>query len=189
MFNIQIKPINATRDFNLPMRATPGSAGFDLRASFDGAKAHAIKPQTLFMVPTNLQLTMPIEIEGQIRSRSGMAVRNLVTVMHGVGTVDSDYRGEVFVPLYNHHPTDDFIVAHGDRIAQLVFAFLPNVYLRAINVPDQEPGFPQVIIGAQTADFVFDENSPIIEPVISSASKVLGSKTRGSKGFGSTGKN
>lgn len=103
----------------LPARASSGSSGYDLRAAVDGPLV--LPPGGRALVPTGLALEIPAGWEGQVRPRSGLAVRHGVTVLNGPGTVDSDYRGEVRVALVNLG-AEPFTVERGDRIAQLVFA-------------------------------------------------------------------
>lgn len=100
-----------------PDYATPGSAGMDLRA----AKSVEIGPMERVAVPTGLRLAIPPGYEGQVRARSGLALRQGLVVANGPGTVDSDYRGEVAVILINLG-TEKVTIQAGERIAQLVIA-------------------------------------------------------------------
>ena len=101
----------------LPRYETAGSAGLDLRAD----EPFALAPGERRLVPTGLALELPPGHEGQVRARSGLAVRHGVALVNAPGTIDSDYRGEVKVLLVNlgHEPVT---FARGDRIAQLVVA-------------------------------------------------------------------
>lgn len=106
----------------LPARATPQAAGLDLRANLDRQnreKGLVLKPGERKLVTTGLRIELPQDYEGQIRSRSGWALKHGISVLNSPGTIDSDYRGEVGVILINHGE-EDFQVFHGDRIAQLV---------------------------------------------------------------------
>ncbi len=103
----------------LPVVATVGSAGSDLRAAV--ADPMTLAPGDRALVPTGLQLEIPEGWEGQVRPRSGLALRHGVTVLNSPGTIDSDYRGEVGVILVNHG-RDSFTVNRGERVAQLVLA-------------------------------------------------------------------
>lgn len=109
-------------------RATPGASGYDLRAA---EATPPILPSKIRRIGTGLHLAMPLGIEAQIRGRSGLLVMCGITCP--LGSVDSDYRGEVGVPLVNLGD-EPFEVEAGDRIAQLVFApvFLPDAYDRAL---------------------------------------------------------
>lgn len=110
----------------LPDRASTGSAGFDLRAAV--AAPVVLRPGERALVPTGLVLEIPSGYEGQVRPRSGLAVRHGVTVLNAPGTVDSDYRGEVAVALVNLG-AEPYTVERGDRIAQLVVARVEAVEL------------------------------------------------------------
>ena len=100
-----------------PEYATEGSSGFDLRANL--SQSMVIESGKFDMVPTGLYFDIPDNFEIQVRPRSGLAAKNGVTVLNTPGTVDSDYTGEVKVILINHGE-EDFIINHGDRIAQAV---------------------------------------------------------------------
>jgi dUTP pyrophosphatase len=102
-----------------PEYATDGSSGFDLRANLDSPVT--IQPHSVKIIPTGLYFEIPDNFEIQVRPRSGLAAKNGVTVLNTPGTVDADYRGEVKVILINHSGID-FIINHGDRIAQAVAA-------------------------------------------------------------------
>ncbi len=111
-------------DVPLPARQTGGSAGYDLPAGHD-----AVVPAHGFaVVGTGLAVEMPPGIEGQVRPRSGLAARRGIGVLNSPGTVDSDYRGEIRVVLFNSSDRD-FAVSRGDRIAQLVFGRVVEVEL------------------------------------------------------------
>ena len=108
----------------LPAYQTSGAAGADLRANLHArrrASGLTIESGGWTLVPLGFSLELPAGFEGQIRPRSGLALKHGVTVLNSPGTIDSDYRGEVSVVLANHGPRD-FAVRHGDRIAQLVIA-------------------------------------------------------------------
>ncbi|HEU4950118.1 MAG TPA: dUTP diphosphatase [Candidatus Deferrimicrobiaceae bacterium] len=103
----------------LPAYQTAGSAGMDLSADVDGEIV--IPPMGRAKIPTGIALSLPAGVEGQVRPRSGMAIRNGVTCLNSPGTIDSDYRGEVCVILANFGE-EPFSVRRGDRIAQIVFS-------------------------------------------------------------------
>lgn len=129
-------PINAsvlvarTRPQNdplpLPRYMTHGAAGLDLCA--DVAEPLTLAPMARALVPTGLSLALPDGFEGQIRPRSGLALRHGVTVLNSPGTIDCDYRGEVQVLLVNLGG-EPFTVERGDRIAQLVVAQVTQAVL------------------------------------------------------------
>jgi dUTP pyrophosphatase len=108
----------------LPAYATAGSAGLDLRA----AESLTLKPGARALVATGLAIALPEGCEAQVRPRSGLAVKHGITVLNAPGTIDSDYRGEIKVPLINHG-SDDFQITRGDRIAQMVIAQVERVEL------------------------------------------------------------
>ena len=105
-------------------KATPGSAGFDLVAATENNVI--LNPGSSNLIPCGFSMEMPTNLEAQVRPRSGLALKNMITVLNSPGTIDSDYRGEVCVILINHSKRE-FIVEHGMRIAQLIFCELPNV--------------------------------------------------------------
>jgi dUTP pyrophosphatase len=103
-----------------------GASGFDLSACVD--EPIFIEPGCWAMVPSGIALEIPEGFEGQVRPRSGLAIRHGVGILNGPGTIDSDYRGEVCVILMNWGKSR-FEVRHGDRIAQLVFTRVEPVRL------------------------------------------------------------
>jgi dUTP pyrophosphatase len=136
MLAIDVQVLPNGEGLPLPTRATPASAGFDLRA----AEALTILPGAWRVVPTGIALAIPSGWEGQVRPRSGLAAKFGVTVLNAPGTIDADYRGEIKVPLVNLGPTP-FVVERGERIAQILFAPVPAVELRVVDVlPDGARG-------------------------------------------------
>lgn len=105
----------------LPAYETPGAAGLDLMAAIPEGQPVALDPGRRTLVPTGLRMRLPEGFEGQVRPRSGLALRHGVTVLNAPGTIDSDYRGEIGVILVNHG-TEPFEIVRGARIAQLVVA-------------------------------------------------------------------
>jgi dUTP pyrophosphatase len=103
----------------LPFYATKGAAGADLRA--DLQEPLIVPKQSSRLVPTGISLEIPEGFEVQVRPRSGLALKNVITVLNSPGTIDSDYRGEIMVILMNHGQ-EDFIVLPGMRIAQIIVA-------------------------------------------------------------------
>ena len=113
-----------------PEYATDGSSGFDLRANLESPIKIAVGKRAI--VPTGLFFEIPEGLEIQVRSRSGLALKHGITVLNGVGTIDSDYRGEIGVILINHGETE-FIVNNGDRIAQgVVSSIIGKQYVKFI---------------------------------------------------------
>ena len=115
--SVRFMRLPANPDLPLPTRETEGAAGYDVRACVD----LRLEPGQVEVVPTGLAMELPPGVECQVRPRSGLATRNGVTMPNSPGTIDSDYRGELKVPLQNlgRDPVD---LRRGDRIAQLVFA-------------------------------------------------------------------
>ena len=116
--------IRRVSDVPLPCRQTEGSAGFDLCAAEDTT----ITAHGFGSVGTGLALEIPEKTEAQVRPRSGLAAKHGIGVLNSPGTIDSDYRGEVKVILFNTSD-QDYRIHRGDRIAQLVFSFLADVEL------------------------------------------------------------
>lgn len=110
----------------LPAYESSGAAGMDLRAAIPDDRPVLILPGKRALVPTGFAMEIPLGYEGQVRPRSGLALKHGITVLNSPGTVDSDYRGEVSVLLINHGD-DDFTVTRGMRIAQMVFAAVTQV--------------------------------------------------------------
>lgn len=121
---VRIQRLAAARDLPLPTPASPGSSGFDLRAALPAPAV--LGPGERLLVPTGLVLEIPPGWEGQVRPRSGLALRHGIGVVNAPGTIDSDYRGEVAVILINLG-TAAFPIQRGDRIAQLVISPVASV--------------------------------------------------------------
>lgn len=121
---VPVQQLPHATDLPLPAYATAGAAGLDLLAAVDDTVELA--PARWALVPTGLSLALPAGYEGQVRPRSGLAARHGVTVLNSPGTIDSDFRGEVAVPLINHGPAA-VTVTRGLRIAQLVVAPVARV--------------------------------------------------------------
>ncbi len=108
-------------DLPAPAYATVDAAGMDLSAAVEDGAPVTLAPGERAAIPTGIQLAIPQGYEGQVRPRSGLALKNAVTVLNAPGTIDADYRGEVKVILVNLG-TAPFEIKRGMRIAQLVFA-------------------------------------------------------------------
>ena len=122
---IEIKVINKSRH-PMPQYATPLSAGMDLRANIDSPVT--LRPMERHLFPTGLYVAIPAGYEGQVRPRSGLAIKHGITVLNSPGTIDADYRGEVMVLLVNLGE-EPFVVNDGERIAQLIVARYEQVTL------------------------------------------------------------
>jgi dUTP pyrophosphatase len=103
----------------VPAYETSGSAGMDIRAFIIGKII--LEPGDRALIPTGLYIELPQGFEAQIRPRSGLAVKNGIGMVNGVGTIDSDYRGEIKIPMINWGK-EPFIIESGDRIAQMIIA-------------------------------------------------------------------
>lgn len=114
---MRVNIINKSQ-FELPEYKTSGSAGLDLKANID--LPIELKPFQRALVPTGLYISIPEGFEAQIRGRSGLALNHGISLANGIGTIDSDYRGEIGVILINFS-NKDYIINQGDRIAQMVF--------------------------------------------------------------------
>ena len=114
---VRVKRGESSKDIPVPSYATPGSAGLDIRSAEDVI----IEPGERAAARSGIYLEIPPGFEGQVRPRSGLALKHGVTVLNSPGTIDSDYRGEVRVIMINHG-REKFSVKRGDRIAQIVFA-------------------------------------------------------------------
>ncbi len=114
----------ADTEIPLPCYKTDGSAGMDLHANFSPNLRELgviLQPNMRALIPTGLRVAMPYDMEATTRPRSGLALNHGITVLNTPGTIDADYRGEWGVILINHGK-NDFIIEHGDRIAQVVFS-------------------------------------------------------------------
>lgn len=121
MIQVPVHPLPHAEGLDLPTYATAHAAGMDLRAAIPAAEVWSLAPGQRRLVPTGLTMALPEGFEGQVRPRSGLALRHGVTVLNAPGTIDADYRGEVAVVLINHGEAV-FELRRGDRIAQLVVA-------------------------------------------------------------------
>ena len=107
------------KSIKIPKYATSGSAGFDLAAAIE--KDLYLEPAKRCLVPCGICIALPNGYEGQVRPRSGLALRHGISILNSPGTIDSDYRGEISVLLINHS-NDNFVIKPGHRIAQLIIA-------------------------------------------------------------------
>ena len=127
MTEILIKRLS--KEIALPKYETVGSSGLDLAACIN--KNIEIKPGKSEIIPTGIAVSIPKNFEIQIRPRSGLAAKNNISVLNSPGTIDSDYRGEIKVIIYNHG-NEDFTINNGDRIAQMVLAPIVKIELEEI---------------------------------------------------------
>ena len=136
MVRILIKKIS--EEVITPKYKTEGSSGVDLSAFLN--KKVVIKPNSSELIPTGLQVAIPEELEIQIRPRSGLAAKESMGVLNSPGTIDSDYRGELKIILFNHGDKD-FIINNGDRIAQMVLVPILKMEFEEVDsLPDTVRG-------------------------------------------------
>lgn len=113
-----VRVVNKSK-YSLPQYETSGSAGMDLKANIE--ETVYLKPLERVLIPTGLFIELPEGYEGQVRPRSGLSIRHGITLINAVGTIDSDYRGEIRVPIVNLS-NEEYALNPGERIAQLVIA-------------------------------------------------------------------
>ena len=136
MVKVLIKKLDPS--ISLPKYETNGASGMDLRAFIE--KPIIIKPKTSCLIPTGLSVAFSKEYEIQIRPRSGLAAKKNISVLNTPGTIDSDYRGEIKIIIYNHGK-NDFTVNNKDRIAQMVLIPILKMDLEETSeLPDTDRG-------------------------------------------------
>ena len=136
MVKVLIKKLNP--EVEMPSYKTIGSSGMDLMAIID--KPIKIAPNSSCLIPTGISMAFSNEHEIQIRPRSGLAAKNSITVLNTPGTIDSDYRGEIKIILFNHG-VNDFVVNNKDRVAQMILMPVHKIELVEVeNLPDTVRG-------------------------------------------------
>ena len=128
MVKVLIKKLSP--EVELPSYKTSGASGMDLMAFIKSSVT--VKPKTSSLVPTGLSIAFSEDYEIQIRPRSGLAAKNNISVLNTPGTIDSDYRGEIKVIVYNHG-NNDFFINNGDRIAQMILMPIVKMELEETN--------------------------------------------------------
>jgi|TARA_B110001452_G_scaffold260500_1_gene258084 dUTP pyrophosphatase len=132
MVKVLIKKLDSA--VKLPSYKTNGASGMDLMAFIK--ESIIVKPKTSSLISTGLSVAFSENYEIQIRPRSGLAVKNNISVLNTPGTIDSDYRGEIKIIIYNHG-SDDFIINNGDRIAQMILTPVTKMELEETkNLPE-----------------------------------------------------
>ena len=122
----------------LPSYKTQGSSGMDLMAFIDSSIN--IFPNSSAIIPTGISIAIPNDVEIQIRPRSGLAAKSNISVLNTPGTIDSDYRGEIKIILFNHG-SEEFIVNNNDRIAQMILMPILKVDFEEVdNLPETVRG-------------------------------------------------
>ena len=130
---MEVQIINKSKH-KLPQYATPLSAGVDIRANI--SESIILKPLQRYLVPTGLYIALPPGFEAQIRPRSGLAIKNGISVLNSPGTIDADYRGEICVILVNLS-SETFVIEDGERIAQMVIAKHEQAEWQGVEVLDE----------------------------------------------------
>ena len=128
MVKVLIKKLSP--EVQLPSYKTSGASGMDLMAFIKSSVI--IKPKTSSLIPTGISIAFSEDYEVQIRPRSGLAAKNNISVLNTPGTIDSDYRGEIKVIIYNHG-NNDFLINNGDRIAQMILMPVVKMELEETN--------------------------------------------------------
>ncbi|RJR30751.1 MAG: dUTP diphosphatase [Candidatus Latescibacterota bacterium] len=124
--SVRIRYLDRHRGLPALAPMTAGASGYDVRAACEDDIV--VAPGAVALVPAGFVLSMPLGYEAQVRPRSGLALNHRIGLLNAPGTIDSDYRGEVGVVLFNFGDRD-FVVRRGDRVAQIVFTRLPAVTL------------------------------------------------------------
>ncbi len=131
---IQVRIKRLSRTTVLPVKMTEHAAGFDLAAAVPAPVI--LQPGDIRLIPCGFSMAIPIGYEAQIRPRSGLSTKHGITMINGIGTIDSDYRGEVQVPLINHGKTA-FTIDPGMRIAQMLVLPVPLAEMVEVEELDQ----------------------------------------------------
>ena len=132
MVKVLIKKLD--KSVELPAYKTIGASGMDLMAFIE--EPIKIPPNSSYLIPTGLSMAFTEDYEIQIRPRSGLAAKNSITILNTPGTIDSDYRGEIKIILFNHGKVD-FIVNNKDRVAQMILTPVVKMELEEVdNLPD-----------------------------------------------------
>jgi dUTP pyrophosphatase len=132
MARVLIKKLNP--NVELPVYKTSGASGMDLMAFIE--ESIKIAPNSSYLVPTGISMAFSEDYEVQIRPRSGLAAKKSITVLNTPGTIDSDYRGEIKIILFNHGK-EDFIINNKDRVAQMVLTPVIKMKFEEVdNLPD-----------------------------------------------------
>ena len=135
---VYIKNISSKLDFKLPNYESKGAAGMDLSADIDSDII--IKPLERSLIPTGIAISLPEDLEAQIRPRSGLAIKHGITLLNSPGTIDSDYRGEIKVILVNLS-NDNYTIKPYDRIAQIIISqFVKAEFEIAENLDETDRG-------------------------------------------------
>lgn len=127
--SVLIRKLPHASDLPLPSYASEQASGMDLLAAVE--KSVQLNPGEYRLIPTGIAIAIPEGYEGQLRPRSGLALKHGITILNSPGTIDADYRGEIKVILINLS-SDTYTIQRGERIAQLVFHALTRIELKAV---------------------------------------------------------
>ncbi|MFD0587531.1 dUTP diphosphatase [Paenibacillus sp. GCM10027627] len=139
MYQVLFKRLEGNDDIAIPRKMSEWAAGFDLQAAV--GEPVILAPGQRMLIPTGFAMAMPMELEAQIRPRSGLAYKHGITCLNSPGTIDADYRGEVKVLLVNLG-SEPFTITRGERIAQMVFHEVPSVVI------EEAEELPETVRGA-----------------------------------------
>tara|TARA_S200000501_G_C20752782_1_gene712460 strand:- start:595 stop:1032 length:438 start_codon:yes stop_codon:yes gene_type:complete len=132
MVKVLIKKLSP--EVEIPLYKTSGASGMDLMAFTNSSII--IKPKSSSIIPTGLSVAFSEKYELQIRPRSGLAAKNNISILNTPGTIDSDYRGEIKVIIYNHG-NEDFVIKNKDRIAQIILTPIEKIeFHETAELPD-----------------------------------------------------
>lgn len=135
---VEVKRLPHGEGLPLPAYQTEHAAGLDLLAAVADTAPLTLAPGARVLVPTGLAIALPVGFEGQVRPRSGLALKHGITVLNTPGTIDADYRGEVSVVLINHG-SEPFVIQRGERIAQLIVSPVQRAHLSVAVSLDETP--------------------------------------------------
>lgn len=130
---MKVKLINRSTN-PMPAYQTSGSAGVDLRAYLE--ESVTLEPLERTLIPTGLHIALPEGYEAQIRARSGLSIKHGITLINAVGTIDSDYRGEIKIGLVNLS-NDSYTIEPGERVAQMIIAKYEQVHFQLVDELDE----------------------------------------------------
>lgn len=130
LYNVQLKRLPGNEDVQLPQKMSELASGFDLYAAVE--EPVTLQPGERKLIPTGIAISMPQELEAQIRPRSGLAFKHGITCLNTPGTIDADYRGEIKVLLINLGQAP-FTIERNERIAQMVFQVVPQVKFELVD--------------------------------------------------------
>lgn len=130
---VSVKIVNRSKH-HLPKYTTAGSAGMDLRANLESSVI--VQPLERYLVPTGIFIQLPEGYEAQIRPRSGLSIKKGITLVNAVGTIDSDYTGEIKLPIINLS-NEPYTIEDGERLAQMVITRYEKITWQEVNILDK----------------------------------------------------